>query len=108
MMNKGEEIQGRFTAVTADMCAIEYRADIVINTSCEHITQEQYVQWLSHIPNTTTIVVQSNNYFDCSEHINCSNSLEEFVDKSNLTVEYKGVYLTEKYSRYMIIGKNNV
>ena len=41
MMNKGEEIQGRFRAVTADMAVIRSDADVAINTSCEHITQDQ-------------------------------------------------------------------
>jgi len=40
MMNKGEEMQGRFRAVTGDMCTIRSDADVVINTSCEHITQD--------------------------------------------------------------------
>ena len=41
-MNKKEEMEGRFRAVTADMCSIQSDADIIINTSCEHITQSQY------------------------------------------------------------------
>ena len=60
MMNKKEEIEGRFTALTADMCEISSNFDIIINTSCEHISQPQYDQWLSKITPNTLIVLQSN------------------------------------------------
>jgi hypothetical protein len=79
-------------------------ADVVINTSCEHITQAQYDQWLSGIPNTTLIVLQSNNY-DIPEHVRIVQGLNEFVDQSNLTVLWKGELALPLYNRYMIIGK---
>ena len=63
-VNKNYEIAGRFDAVTADMCTYTEPADIVINTSCEHITQEQYEQWLDIQPDDALFVVQSNNYFE--------------------------------------------
>ena len=44
-------------------------ADVVINTSCEHITQEQYEQWLNNQPDDALFVLQSNNYFTHDEHI---------------------------------------
>ena len=47
MMNKKEEMQEKFRAVTSDMCTIRSDSDIIINTSCEHITQDQYDQ-LTH------------------------------------------------------------
>jgi hypothetical protein len=46
VMNKLEEIQGRFKAVTADMCSVRSDTDIIINTSCEHISQDEYDLWL--------------------------------------------------------------
>ena len=52
---------GRFRAVTADMCAIRSDAEVVINTSCEHITQDQYDLWLSGMPHNSLLVLQSNN-----------------------------------------------
>jgi len=104
-VNKAYEMRGMFKAVTEDMCTRNYKADIVINTSCEHITQEQYEQWLSNVPQLATIVLQSNNYFACEEHIRCVEDLDEFVEQSNIRVFWKGVYETPTYSRFMIIGK---
>ena len=103
-INKLEEIAGKFRAVTHDMCTIPTMADIVINTSCEHITQEQYDQWLAGLPQHSTIVVQSNNY-NIPEHIRTAQSLAEFVDQSNLDVIWKGELTLPLYNRYMIIGK---
>ena len=107
MMNKKEETAGRFRAVTADMCEIRSDADVVINTSCEHITQDQYDLWLSGMPHSSLIVVQSNNY-NIPEHIRTASSLEEFKEQSSLTVLWAGELELPLYTRYMIIGKANV
>ena len=63
IVNKRQEMQGRFKAVTADMCDYTVSADVVINTSCEHITQLQYEKWLSNQPEDALLVLQSNDYF---------------------------------------------
>jgi hypothetical protein len=107
MMNKKEEMVGRFRAVTSDMCAIRSDADVIINTSCEHITQDQYDLWLSGMPHGSLIVVQSNNY-DIPEHIRTASSLEEFKEQSSLTVLWAGELELPLYTRYMIIGYPNV
>jgi len=86
-INKRQEIEGRFTAVTADMCDyINLDASIVINTSCEHITQEQYSKWLKNQSAESLIIVQNNNYKELDEHINCMSSLDEFKDKDRKSV----------------------
>jgi hypothetical protein len=108
MMNKGEEMVGRFRAVTADMCSIRSDADVIINTSCEHITQEQYDLWLSGHPNNSLLVLQSNNY-DIPEHVRIAHSLDEFEQQCGITnVLWKGELKLPLYTRYMIIGRNNV
>jgi hypothetical protein len=104
-INKRQEIEGRFVAVTADMCNYKYDADIVINTSCEHITQEQYEEWLSNVPNDAWIVIQSNDYFELDEHIRCSVDIDDFTRMSKIKPFYRGEFETLKYTRYMIIGK---
>jgi hypothetical protein len=104
-MNKLEEMQGRFRAVTADMCAIRSDADVIINTSCEHITQEQYDLWISGVPYNSLIVLQSNNY-NIEEHVRIANSLEHFVEQSQLEVRWAGELKLPLYTRYMIIGTN--
>jgi hypothetical protein len=103
-MNKLEEMVGKFRAVTADMCAIRSDADVVINTSCEHVTQEQYDLWLSGMPLNSLIVLQSNNY-NIPEHVRTVSSLEEFKTQSNLNVLWAGELELPLYKRFMIIGK---
>jgi hypothetical protein len=105
MMNKSEEIAGRFRAVTADMCEIRSDADVVINTSCEHITQDQYDLWLSRMPHNTLLVLQSNNY-DIPEHVRIANSLEEFKQQCHLEkILWAGELTLPLYTRFMIIAR---
>ena len=92
--------------------AIEYyfdRADafqLIINTSCEHMEQEDIRMILNSKPIDTIACFQSNNYHDEAEHINTHNSLGEFVESLQLTrVYYKGeMSPSEDYTRYMVIG----
>jgi hypothetical protein len=104
MMNKKEEIEGRFRAVTADMCNIRSDADIIINTSCEHITQDQYDLWLSGLPQNSILVLQSNNY-NIPEHVRIANSLEDFKNQCQCNVLWARELELPLYKRFMIIGK---
>ena len=104
MMNKGEEITGRFRAMTGDMCNLISFVDIVINTSCEHITQEQYEIWLGKRTKDQLLVLQSNNY-KIDEHIRIADSLEEFKEQSHINVLWSGELELPLYTRWMIIGK---
>lgn len=107
-INKVHEMRGTFRAVTADMCEYTVEdADIAINTSCEHITQEQYEKWLSNQPKGTLIILQSNNYKDLKEHVNCKDKLEEFENSCGLNIVWSGTLKLPKYDRYMIIGNKN-
>lgn len=103
-MNRIEFNNHRFKAITGDMVNVRSDADIIINTSTEHITQDEYDLWLSGLPQNSTIVIQSNNYFDCDGHINCKNNLQEFIDSSGLTVNFAGELKLAKYTRFMVIG----
>lgn len=103
-MNRTEATQNRFRAETGDMCNRYPVSDIVINTSCEHISQEQYDQWLSNMLGDQIIVLQSNNY-DIPEHIRISHSMDEFKKQSKLSnVLFQGILALPLYNRYMIIG----
>ena len=104
-VNKRYEIEGKFSAVTADMCKYTTNADVVINTSCEHISQEQYEQWLSNQPDDAIFVIQSNNYFELPEHIRCATDADDFMRISKIKPIWRGEFETPKYTRYMIIGK---
>ena len=112
-----------FKASTADMYKLDYYdtvyttrrangteleladvANTIINTSCEHL--EHFDKWWSLIPNDKLCILQSNNYFDIEDHINCVSSIEEFLEQTHFTeVLYSGEFKLEKYNRFMIIGK---
>ncbi len=106
-MNKRYEMEGRFKAVTGDMCTHKPDNDtyMVINTSCEHITQEQYNTWLSNIPNDVYVVLQSNNFKEHEEHVNCMSDLGEFKRKSKLKVDLEEELELPKYKRFLICGR---
>jgi len=107
MMNKPEEMAGKFTAVTANMCHLLVEADIVINTSCEHLDQDQYNIWLDKVDTGSLVVLQSNNYL-IDEHIRTANSLNEFIEQSNINVVFADILELPLYTRYMIIGRRHV
>jgi hypothetical protein len=96
----------RFRSVTQDMYAIDYKtsgADLVINTSCEHIAD--LPAWLSLLPRGTQVLLQSNDYFSEPTHINCVASLEAFQDQTSLRhVAFAGSLAMKKYTRFMVIG----
>lgn len=103
MMNKQEEIAGRFRAITGDMCNLISFVDVVINTSCEHITQEQYATWIGKRTKDQLLVLQSNNY-DIPEHVRTAESIEEFKEQSGINVLWAGELELPLYKRFMIIG----
>lgn len=106
-MNQLEAEAGKFCAVTADMCSISSDADIIINTSFEHISQNDYDLWLLGMRHDSLIVLQSNNY-QIPEHVRIANTLEEFKLQSNLeNILYAGQLELPLYTRYMIIGKKH-
>ena len=107
MMNKKEEIEGRFAAITADMCNTRSDADIIINTSCEHISQFDYDLWLNDLPETSLIVLQSNNY-NIEEHIRTAKDLAEFELQSKIDIIKASELELPMYKRFMIVGKKYV
>lgn len=96
----------RFRTVTQDMYTIDYSnrgADLVINTSCEHIAD--LPAWLSLLPRGTQVLLQSNDYFAEPTHINCVPSLEAFKEQTSLShLAFAGSLKMKKYTRFMVIG----
>ena len=75
----------------------------VINTSCEHI--ENFEEWYAKIPTGKLVVLQSNNYYEVQEHVNCVSSIEEFAVKAPMNnILYSGELELPKYKRFMLIG----
>lgn len=95
-----------FCAITADMYDIDYQPySVVVNTSCEHIPDVN--EWLSRVRRGSLVVLQSNNFSDHVEHINCVSSSEEFENKaSSLSkILYSGEMTIPLYTRYLIVGE---
>jgi len=108
MICKRQEMSGKFNAITADMCEYEYEfdPDVVINTSTEHISQEQYDKWLSKVPSTSLIVLQSNNYYDLPEHIRCFANVVDFYEHSKLRyIKQHDTLELPLYNRFLLIGE---
>ena len=58
-------------------CELNDTPDTIINTSCEHI--ENFAEWYDKIPDSKLVVLQSNNFYEVEEHVNCVGSVEEFA-----------------------------
>ena len=109
-INRTRVEQRRFNAFTADMLKFDYRAwagreeAIIINTSCEHI--ENFNEWFDSIPSGPLLVLQSNDYFSCDEHVNCIPALAQFVQQAPLAdLRFSGELKLKKYTRFMLIGR---
>lgn len=77
--------------------------DTIINTSCEHI--ENFEEWYAKIPDGKLVILQSNNFYDVEEHVNCVADVDEFINTAPMsTVLYSGELALPKYNRFMIIG----
>ena len=77
--------------------------DTIINTSCEHI--ENFSKWYDLIPDGKLVILQSNNFFEVEEHVNCVGSIEEFAVKAPMdNILYSGELELPKYKRFMLIG----
>lgn len=80
---------------------------LVINTSSEHMPDLPELIANKDYDRKCMFVLQSNNMFHVKDqHTNCSNSIEEFVEKSGLTkILYADKYsMSNGYDRYMVIG----
>jgi hypothetical protein len=100
----------RFQAETTDMKDYQYNdtADIVINTSTEHVDQETYDQWYDNIPSGSLVVVQGNDFFSCDEHVRCSKDLDEFMTMNRVHEPiFSGQLKTTMYNRFMCVFKKN-
>lgn len=95
----------RFKAFTADCNTVQTDADLIINTSTEHFTS---MAWWNNIHPGTAVALQGNNMMH-EEHVNVTESLEEFCEQYPLAQElYRGtlnfVYPAWQFQRFMIIG----
>ena len=114
----------RFKSITQDIMDINYNEHVwqywsnannrmsyhitdipntIINTSCEHI--QNFAKWYYNIPEGKLLILQTNNYFDLPDHVNCSKTLKSYSNETPMSkVLYEGKLDLEKYTMYMRIG----
>jgi len=87
-------------------CFEEYeKADLFVSTSVEHFDNDKLSELIKN-SRGTVFCLQSNNYFEIDEHINCTETLEDFIDSLPLVdIMFAGELEREKYTRFMVIGK---
>jgi len=79
--------------------------DVVICTSCEHLEQKVINDMVSKCKKGTLLILQSNDYKEIDDHINCCSNIIDFEMSLNLEkVLYKGVLKLKKFNRFMVIG----
>lgn len=103
----GQQLNQSVNYITGDMATILpiLPCTMIINTSTEHVTQPVYDAWLKNMPSDVPIILQGNNFYDCSEHVRCTNSLHQFKEFSGLSnIIYEGELDCWNYTRFMIIG----
>lgn len=84
---------------------ISNQFDVIICSSCEHISQKTINDFLYIRKKGSLVILQSNNYYKIEEHINCKNSLDEFIaDYKFDKILYKGTLKLDTFERYMIIA----
>jgi len=77
--------------------------DTIINTSCEHINL--FSQWYKKIPKGKLVILQSNDFKDIDDHVNCSTTLKQFGEMTPLSeLKYEGELDLGQYKRFMRIG----
>jgi hypothetical protein len=123
LLNRRHVDSGRFLAVTRDMAELDYRhdrfptpagdgpatefecrPDLIINTSCEHL--DDFDRWYRAVPKDTLMVLQSNDYFSCEEHVNCVAGLSAFRAQAPMAdLRYQGELPLKRYTRFMLIGR---
>ena len=81
----------------------KYKKLLVIDTIVEHF--KNHGDWVKTLPVGTEVVLQGNNMVDVPDHVNCHNSLNQFVTTCGLSkIKWQGELVLHKCNRYMVIG----
>ena len=112
-LNRTHVRTGRFVAQTGDMLERDYPAaqpgsdgvpaDLLINTSCEHIAR--FGDWFDRLPSGQMMVLQSNDYQGIAGHVNCVPDLNAFKAQAPMRqLLFAGSRPAKRYRRFMLIG----
>ena len=81
-------------------------ANTIINTSCEHLSPDQFQDWRGLLPQNKLLVLQSNDFTDIEDHVGCVTSAEELRARTGIDdILYVGKMKLYKYTRFMVIGR---
>ena len=103
-LNRDHHSNFDFDAYVSDCYEVNYENySTIINTSCEHF--DNIDGWLNRIPSGKLVILQSNNFIEIEDHVDCVHSANELVNKAGLrTVIWSGELPCYGYTRYMVIG----
>ncbi len=83
------------------------RRHLIINTSSEHMSDIILMkEYYKDYPEKPIIAVQSNNYYEIQDHVNCVSNENQLIDKNHLKeIYFAGKQSLPLYDRYMVIGR---
>ena len=94
----------------ADAFALDYSDlgahshSVLVNTICEHLINAG--DWWTGVRPGQLSVLQSNNYEQCRDHVNCVRNLEEMKAQTPLAETwFEGVLPLSLFDRFMLIGR---
>jgi len=102
----GRKMYSDIKFITSDIQDFDPKEyDIIICTSCEHISDDILNRFINKRKTNSIVILQSNNYYEVDEHINCKDTLHDFEKSINLNIlnSYEK-RIENKFDRYMIIG----
>ena len=80
-------------------------ADVIINTSCEHMKSMKHLEALAH--SEAYFAFTSNNMHDIEGHTNTVNNIEEFIQQlpTNAKILHQDEIEDTRGTRYLLVGK---
>jgi len=102
----GEALYPHLNHVTADLNDFDVSGySAIVCTACEHITDDEINSVLYKKDKSTIVFLQSNNYNEIKDHINCKKSVNDFANSLTLSSYKKYTLSLDKYERFMVIGR---
>lgn len=87
----------------------EPNVNLIINTSCEHMTSMKDWPFWDRVGDNAYFAFQSNDMYQIEGHTNCVSSIEEFKLQmpDDATILYENELPDERGTRYTLIGQLN-
>ena len=102
----GRVLYPHLNHITGDLNDFDVKGyTVIVCTACEHITDDEINSVLLKKDKSTIVFLQSNNYNEVKDHINCKKSVNDFANSLQLNSYKKYTLSLDKYERFMVIGK---